>query len=67
MYRSVLRLQGCWCSVWCGSAVNNKVIRLLVVWLLVLIGYKVIVDKLDLVMNKIRELGIEKTSARALP
>ena len=51
----------------CSGAVNNKVIRLLVVWLLVLIGYKVIVNKLDLVMDKIRGSGMEKTSARALP
>ena len=38
-----------------------------VLLLLVLIGYKVIVDKLDLVMDKIRESGIERTPTRALP
>lgn len=32
-----------------------------------LIGYKVVVDKLNLVVDRIKGLGIERTSARALP
>ena len=38
-----------------------------VIVLLVLIGYKVIIDRLVLVMDRIKGSGIEKTPTRALP